>query len=82
MKQQLRSLERDYNFQLEVYDVNAQPGIKDRYGELAPVLLWGKDIICYRELDQDMLAKTLGIESPEILPAQSEPSHAPRNTHL
>ncbi len=61
MKDELRGLESDYNFKLEVHDVDAQQGSKDRYNDLVPVLLWGQDIICYHKLDQALLARALGV---------------------
>ena len=60
MKQQLRALESEYNFRVEVHDVDAQQGSRDKYNDLVPVLLWGQDIICYHRLDETLLAAALG----------------------
>jgi hypothetical protein len=63
MKQELRELQDDYGFQFEVHDVDAQEGSRAKYNDLVPVLLWGRDIICYHRLDKKRLAAALGVET-------------------
>jgi hypothetical protein len=60
MKQSLRGLESELEFKLEVHDVDAQEGTKKLYGNLVPVLMWGRDVICYHQLDRAVLARALG----------------------
>ncbi|HEX5057679.1 MAG TPA: glutaredoxin family protein [Gammaproteobacteria bacterium] len=65
MKRELRELEHKLEFRLEVHDVDAQAGNKEKFGDLVPVLLWGRDVICYHQLDQNLLARALGKEIPK-----------------
>ncbi len=61
MRDELRELEEEMEFKLEVHDVDAQQGSKERYNDLVPVLLWGQDIICYHRLDKTLLGRALGV---------------------
>jgi hypothetical protein len=65
MKRELRELEQAFEFRLEVHDVDAQAGSKEKFGDLVPVLLWGRDVICYHQLDRTLLARALGREIEE-----------------
>ncbi|MBA3582309.1 MAG: glutaredoxin family protein [Gammaproteobacteria bacterium] len=59
MKQQLRAIESEFGFKLEVHDVDGQPRMAEQYGRYVPVLLWGQTVICYHRLDIDALARAL-----------------------
>lgn len=62
MKKDLFSIKDDYGFHFEVHDVETLQGGAARYNELVPVLLWGKDVVCYRKLDRKLLARALGVK--------------------
>lgn len=64
MKRELLEIKQDYGFEFEIHDVDAQKGGRERYGDLVPVLLWGRDVICYHALDKKLLARALGVEVP------------------
>jgi hypothetical protein len=57
MVEALREIQRQKSspFTLEVVDIDADPMLEQRYGELVPVLLAGERRICHYHLDRDAL---------------------------
>lgn len=60
MKDQLRTLEPEFKFKLEVHNIDSNKDMKVQFNDLVPVLMWGQDIICYHHLDVSTLSKALG----------------------
>lgn len=61
MKRELFAVKDDFGFEFEVHDIDAQRGGMEHYSDLVPVLLWGRDVVCYHELDKKRLAGVLGV---------------------
>lgn len=59
MLQALRGLQPVLDFELEVVDIDADPALARRYGELVPVLNLGDDEICHYFLDENALRACL-----------------------
>jgi len=47
----LRELQAGAGFELEVVDVDSDPALESRYGELVPVLMGSEGEICHYHLD-------------------------------
>lgn len=47
----LRALQAGNRFELEVVDVDSDPLLEARYGELVPVLMGGEGELCHYHLD-------------------------------
>lgn len=47
----LRALQARHRFELSVIDVDSEPGLEARYGELVPVLMHGERELCHYHLD-------------------------------
>ena len=47
----LRALQVGKNFELEVIDVDSDPRLEARYGELVPVLVGANGELCHYHLD-------------------------------
>ncbi|HKJ10224.1 MAG TPA: glutaredoxin family protein [Gammaproteobacteria bacterium] len=59
MEVALRLLQGDLGFALVVHDVDADPELERRFGELVPVLMAGDTEICHYFLDERALRKYL-----------------------
>ncbi|MEJ2643331.1 MAG: glutaredoxin family protein [Gammaproteobacteria bacterium] len=59
MEDALRLLQDALGFTLAVYDVDADPALERRFGELVPVLMAGDTEICHYFLDERALRKYL-----------------------
>jgi len=55
MKQQLDVLQQQYEFSLNLVDIDADSYLKLRYGERVPVLAIGEQEICHYYLDSGSL---------------------------
>ena len=55
MWQQLNELGRERQFQVHRVDVDADPGLVERYGALVPVLEAGGELLCHYYLDPETL---------------------------
>ena len=51
MRQALQPLLDEFGASLVEIDVDSDPALEDRYGELVPVLLGGEDELCHYFLD-------------------------------
>ncbi|HVK54374.1 MAG TPA: glutaredoxin family protein [Burkholderiales bacterium] len=51
----VRLIQRATPFELKVIDVDENPELEEKYGELVPVLLAGDREICHYHLDRDAL---------------------------
>ena len=51
MRQALQPLLEEFGASLVEIDVDSDPALEDRYGELVPVLLGGEDELCHYFLD-------------------------------
>ncbi|MGE5526264.1 MAG: glutaredoxin family protein [Rhodospirillaceae bacterium] len=47
----LRALQACHRFEMEVVDVDSDPQLEARYGELVPVLMHGQRELCHYHLD-------------------------------
>ena len=47
----LRELQAGVPFELEIIDVDSDPALESRYGELVPMLVGGAGEICHYHLD-------------------------------
>jgi hypothetical protein len=47
----LRAMQADCRFELEVIDVDSDPRLEERYGQLVPVLIGGGGELCHYHLD-------------------------------
>jgi len=59
MEDALRLLQDALGFTLAVYDVDTDPALERRFGELVPVLMAGDTEICHYFLDERALRKYL-----------------------
>ncbi|MSQ72967.1 MAG: glutaredoxin family protein [Betaproteobacteria bacterium] len=59
MLKALEALRVDLHFHLDVIDVDANPDLARRYGELVPVLAAGASVICQYRLNVSELRATL-----------------------
>ncbi len=55
MKQQLDILQQQYEFSLNLVDIDADSYLKLRYGERIPVLAIGEREICHYHLNNELL---------------------------
>ncbi|MBP6345079.1 glutaredoxin family protein [Neisseriaceae bacterium CLB008] len=51
MQAQLEALQAEFDFELVVLDVDADPELEAQYDELVPVLLAGETQLCHWHLD-------------------------------
>jgi len=65
MQLQLQQLSEEWQFELEVIDIDRNPELKQRYNEFVPVLNLGKREICFYQLDKDALQRALATKVPE-----------------
>ncbi|MGA7801174.1 MAG: glutaredoxin family protein [Gammaproteobacteria bacterium] len=59
MESALRTLQGTLGFTLDVHDVDADPVLERRFGELVPVLMAGDTEICHYFLDEQRLRQYL-----------------------
>ena len=59
MEAALRLLQSDLGFELAVHDVDADPDLERRFGELVPVWMAGNTEICHYFFDERALRKYL-----------------------
>ncbi len=59
MKQQLNILQQQYEFSLNLVDVDADSYLRLRYGERIPVLAIGEREICHYHLNNELLMECL-----------------------
>lgn len=59
MLQALRGLQLQLGFELQLVDVDRDPGLLRRYGEWVPVLCMGEREICHYHLDEQVLLQAL-----------------------
>ena len=52
MEAALRQLQREFSFDLEVWDVDADPALEARFDELVPVLMAGEQELARYRLDE------------------------------
>lgn len=62
MEREVRALQPEWRFSLEVLDVERDPELEERYGELVPVLLGGDREICHYFLDRAALIRYLSAD--------------------
>jgi hypothetical protein len=55
MRDALKPLQEEYGFELEIFDVDDDPLLEEKYNELVPVLLDGETEICHWHLDEAKL---------------------------
>ena len=55
----LRRLQGDLQFELEIVDVDSAPELERRYGEKVPVLAHGGEEICHYRLDPAVFTEYL-----------------------
>ena len=55
----LRQMQADFDFELEIVDVDSAPELERRYGEKVPVLACGGDEICHYRLEPAVVAEYL-----------------------
>ena len=60
MQTALEGIQGGLSFNFDIVDVDAQPELEARYGDLVPVLLDGEVEICHYFLDQAKLVARLG----------------------
>ena len=60
MLAELEPWRQRYGFALEVFDVDDDPRLLERFDELVPVLMAGETEICHYHLDTQRLAAHLG----------------------
>lgn len=56
----LEALRGEFQFELEVVDVDADPALERKYNELVPVLAAGSDELCHYFLDRPKVREYLG----------------------
>lgn len=59
MRDELKPFQDEYGFGLDVFDVDDDPALEEKYNELVPVLLAGDKEICYWYLDEEKLRQVL-----------------------
>ena len=59
MRDALMPFQHEYDFELEVFDVDEDPMLEEKYNELVPVLLHGQTEICHYFLDEEKLRECL-----------------------
>ncbi|MDO4997708.1 MAG: glutaredoxin family protein [Neisseria sp.] len=52
MLAQLNQLKQEYEFEINLIDVDADPVLEEKYNELVPVLLHGEHELCHWHLDE------------------------------
>jgi hypothetical protein len=55
----LRQLELEFSFTVEVVDVDSEPELERRYGELVPVLESGQKMLCHYFFDEPLVRQYL-----------------------
>lgn len=55
----LREMQGKFEFDIEMIDVDQDPALEARFGELVPVLMHGDVRICHYHLDRDRLTAHL-----------------------
>lgn len=48
----LAPLRQEFGFDLRIVDVDSDPALEERYGELVPVLMHGETELCHYFLDE------------------------------
>ncbi|WP_118791855.1 MULTISPECIES: glutaredoxin family protein [Neisseria] len=59
MRDELRPFQDEYGFGLDVFDVDDDPALEEKYNELVPVLLAGDEEICHWFLNEARLKQFL-----------------------
>ena len=59
MERSLEPLQSEFGFRLQCVDVDADPALEDRYGELVPVLTVGGEELCHYHLDETAVRSRL-----------------------
>lgn len=59
MLAELQALPAAHGFTIELADVDAQPEVRQRYGQKIPVLLLGGTLVCHGRLDLEKVHKAL-----------------------
>jgi len=67
MELALQPLQAEFGFDLECVDVDSDPALEDRLGELVPVLMLGSEELCHYHLDESAVRARLRALSGEIL---------------
>lgn len=55
MRDALKAFQAQYQFDVQIVDVDSDPDLEKRYNELVPVLLHGEQEICHWHLDVEKL---------------------------
>lgn len=55
----LHRMQADFDFELEIVDVDSDPELERRYGEKVPVLACGDDEICHYRLEPAVVTEYL-----------------------
>lgn len=55
----LDALRKDFDFTVEIVDVDADPALEARYGQLVPVLTHGETRLCHYFLDEPRVRQHL-----------------------
>ncbi|MDH5483888.1 MAG: glutaredoxin family protein [Gammaproteobacteria bacterium] len=58
--EQLRLLQQQHHFEIELVNIDADPELVRQYGTLVPVVTLGEQQICHYFLDQAALLQALG----------------------
>ncbi|MDO5059067.1 MAG: glutaredoxin family protein [Neisseria sp.] len=59
MRAALRPWQEKYGFELDVFDVDEDEALEEKYNEFVPVLLLGNEEICHWHLDEAKLLEVL-----------------------
>lgn len=66
MREQLKPYQEAFGFELEIFDVDEDPVLEEKYNELVPVLLDGDEEICHWFLDEEKLKAWLEGKKPTV----------------
>jgi thioredoxin reductase (NADPH) len=66
MLRQLQALPAAAALGIEVLDVDADAGTRQRYGHKIPVLLLGGELVCHGHFDRDEVFKALAVLRPPV----------------
>ena len=59
MERALEPMQSEFGFRLECIDIDEDPELEARYGELVPVLALGAEVLCHYRLDESAVRSRL-----------------------
>lgn len=71
MEAALYALRKDFEFEVEMVNVDADPSLEARYGELVPVLTHGDTQLCHYFLDEPAVRRHLTLTGAATGPGAS-----------